>query len=138
VFKPGSDGYESALTHTSAASLDALRAAGRRLVIVEPIPIATKDDDPINCLSSATKVDDCIYQANTHSTPLEDFYRRAQVPGSVWSVDLDRLVCPRLPTCDPVVDGLIVKRDSNHITGAFAAHIADGVGQLLRRDGVLP
>jgi hypothetical protein len=59
------------------------------------------------------------------------------VAGSIWSVDLDHVVCPRLPTCDPVADGIIAKRYSDHITGTFAAHIADPVEAILRQDGVL-
>jgi hypothetical protein len=114
-----------------------LSVPGRKLVIVEPIPIATKEGDPLNCLSSASGVDDCIYQANAQPTPLEQFYRQAAVPNQVWSLDFDRFVCPRLPTCDPVVDGLIVKRDSDHITGTFATHIADEVDALLHQEGIL-
>jgi SGNH domain (fused to AT3 domains) len=138
TFQPGDDGFEKALTDESAASIAKLQADGRKLVIIEAIPIAPKDGDPINCLSSASRVDDCIYQANPQPTPLENFYRDEAAQRSVWSsVDLDRLVCPRLPTCDPVVDGTIVKRDSNHITGTFAANIADRVDAILRDDGVL-
>jgi peptidoglycan/LPS O-acetylase OafA/YrhL len=137
--KPGSDGFERALSDESAASIAQLQAPGRKLVIIEPIPIATKDRDPIDCLSSTGNVGNCIYQANSQSTPLEEFYRSEAAQRAVWSsVDLDKLICPRLPTCDPVVDGLIVKRDSNHITGTFAAHIADRVGDTLRQEGVLP
>ena len=82
---PATSGFEEALTDESAASIAKLRAAGRKLVIIEPIPIATKDDDPINCLSSASSVDDCIYQANPQPTPLEDFYRIEAAQRSVWS-----------------------------------------------------
>ena len=139
MFQPGDDGFEQALTDESAKSIAKLQGDGRKLVIIEPIPIAAKDADPINCLSSTSNADNCIYQATPQSTPLENFYRAEAAQGSVWSsVDLDELICPRLPTCDPVVDGLIVKRDSNHITGTYAAHIAPRVDEVLRQDGVLP
>jgi peptidoglycan/LPS O-acetylase OafA/YrhL len=138
AYKPTSVGFEQALTDESASSIAKLQAPNRRLVIIEPIPIAPKDADPISCLSSTSNVDSCIYEANPTSTPLENFYRTEARQGAVSaSVDLDKLICPRLPACDPVVDGLIVKRDSNHITGAFAAHLADPVEQILRQDGVL-
>jgi peptidoglycan/LPS O-acetylase OafA/YrhL len=137
TFAPDAKGFAAALQETSRKSLNLLATPGRKLVIVEPIPIATKDADPLNCLSSASAVDDCIYQANGQPTALEQFYRQAVVPNQLWSLDFDQFVCPRLPTCDPVVDGLIVKRDSDHITGTFAAHIADEVDALLHEDGVL-
>jgi peptidoglycan/LPS O-acetylase OafA/YrhL len=137
TFAPDANGFEAALQGTSRRSLGLLAKPGRKLVIVEPIPIATKEGDPLNCLSSATAVGDCVYQANGQPTPLEQFYRQTAVPTQVWSVDFDRFVCPRLPTCDPVVDGLIVKRDSDHITGKFAAQIAAEVDALLHQDGIL-
>ena len=40
--------------------------------------------------------------------------------------------------CDPVVNGVIVKRDHNHITGTYAAAISDDVDAMLRQVGVLP
>ncbi len=137
TFQPDAPGFEAALDSSSRVSLNLLSSGGRKIVIVEPIPIATTQDDPLNCLSSASSVDNCIYQANAQPTPLEQFYRQAVVPNQVWSLDFDRFVCPRLPTCDPVVDGLIVKRDSDHITGTYAADIADKVDTLLRQDGII-
>jgi hypothetical protein len=42
----------------------------------------------------------------------------------VWSLNADRLVCPALPTCAPVIDNVIVKRDPSHLTGTFALLVA--------------
>ena len=36
------------------------------------------------------------------------------------SIDFDRQVCPYLPICDPVVDGMVVHHDDNHLTVTFA------------------
>lgn len=36
---------------------------------------------------------------------------------------MDRLVCPYLPICDPVVDGEIVKLDQGHITATYARRV---------------
>ena len=36
------------------------------------------------------------------------------------------------------MDGIIVKRDSNHITGTFSAHLAEAIMARLIHDGVLP
>jgi len=137
AFAPGSVGYDAALRQVSTEALAILGRGGAQVVIIEPIPIAAKVDDPLACISSADALEDCVYSANRTATPIERAYRRAAEPGQVWSVDLDRLVCPRLPTCDPVVDGLIVKRDSNHITGTYAAHLSEAVEARLREIGVL-
>ena len=120
------------------SSLACCAKGGRKVVIIEPIPIAPARHDPLNCLSSATKVEQCIYQANTKPTPLENMYASQVKPGAVWTLDLDRVVCPRFPTCDPVVRGLIVKRDTDHITGKYADDIGESVDAILRAAGVLP
>ncbi|MBV9697537.1 MAG: hypothetical protein JO005_11470, partial [Gammaproteobacteria bacterium] len=38
-------------------------------------------------------------------------------------VDLTDRVCPT-DVCEPVQDGVLVYRDDNHLTGAFARHLA--------------
>jgi hypothetical protein len=119
-------------------SVNLLQQDGRKLVIIEPIPIAPDDADPLNCLSSAKTAEQCAYRATATRSPLERVYAAAERPGTVWSIDLDRLVCPRFPICDPVVHGLIVKRDSNHITGKYADGMGAAVDRILRDDGVLP
>jgi hypothetical protein len=126
------------LRDLTAQSIANLREGGRKLVIIDPIPIARVDDNPLECLSSATEADQCIYQANAKPTPIERIYDRSARPGAVWTVDFDRLVCPRLPTCDPIVNNMIVKRDSDHITGKFAAAMGEAVSTLLHDNGVLP
>ena len=93
--------------------------------------------NPLNCISSATNLDQCIYRATVAPTPLEVFYASAARPGTVWTLDLGRVICPRLPLCDPVVNGTIVKRDSDHITIKFAHDIATTVDTLLHQAGVL-
>ena len=134
----GSTAFAPALEAASARTIARLLADGRQIVVLEPIPIATKADDPLSCLSSAQDEKACEYRANGVPTAIEGFYRSAAKDPDVWSLDLDELVCPRLPACDPVVDDLIVKRDSDHITGTYARHLADAVAALLRAEGILP
>jgi hypothetical protein len=67
--------------------------------------------------------------------PAEELYNRlaAEFDG-VTTLDLDGLTCPRLPVCDAVVDGLVVRRDHNHVTASYLeAHVdqfADAFGEL--------
>ncbi len=136
-FKPTAPGFLPAFQRATTQSLVRLEKPGRKIVIIQPIPIARVKDDPLECLSSATSVDQCIYQANAAPTAVERLYDRDARPGVVSTLDLDRVVCPRLPKCDPVVNGIIVKRDTDHITATFAAAIAVQVDAALHRDGVL-
>ena len=108
------------------------------MVIIDPTPVATNEENPLECLSSATEANQCVYQANAKPTPIEMVYQDSVVPGAVWVMDFDALVCPRLPACDPIVNNIIVKRDSDHITATFAAALAEPISALLHGAGVLP
>ena len=121
------------------ATVAALRADGRKVVIVEPIPIAPDDFSPISCLSQATYEDECRFQGRVGTGWQEKVFRSLdEADDGVWSIDLDRLVCPDLPTCDPVLHGKVVMYDSNHLATGFAATLADGLEKALVDAGVLP
>jgi peptidoglycan/LPS O-acetylase OafA/YrhL len=128
---------ESVLDDASDASLQVLRGSGRQVVILEPLPVAPPPFDPLNCLSKGGDSSQCTYRANRGPTPLERHYRSyADDHDRVVSVDADRLVCPRLPICDPVIGRIIVKRDPTHLTATFARSLVDPMDALLRRSGV--
>ncbi len=118
-------------------SVRALRATGAKLMLIEPIPV-TKFD-PLKCLSAAKTLQQCRYVARPTPDALEQLYRRlAQQDHNVWSVNLDRLVCPFLPICDPVVSGHIVKFDPTHLTEDFAVAIAPQIDAYMKALGVIP
>jgi peptidoglycan/LPS O-acetylase OafA/YrhL len=123
------------LRRTSDATLDRLAAAGLRTVILEPIPIAPVD--PTACLSGANTLGVCAFQADERPLPSELFLRSAsQSRQQMWSLDIDRLACPDLPTCMPMVGGEITRRDKHHLTLAFAESLAPGLFDVLTRAGV--
>ena len=133
-------GFEpvAAATRTSIA---ALRSDSRDVVIVEPLPLPLRpnpDFDPLTCLSRATVLEECRYQARPAPSRLELLYRRiAKRDPKVWSLDLDKVVCPLFPTCDPMIGGLIVKLDKQHVTKAFALSLAPVVDTYLKSVGIL-
>jgi hypothetical protein len=137
LFRPGAAGLQPALRAAMVRSLSLLRKDGRKIVMIDPIPIATTAQDPLNCLSSATTLEQCVYKSNTKPTTVENMYASQVKPGAVYTLDLDRVICPRLPNCDPVVRGLIVKRDNDHITAKYAKAIGPDVDAFLHQDGVL-
>ena len=122
---------------TTERTIDRLVQDGRKVVILEPIPIAPKVD-PTACLSSAVMLSTCAFQANSASLPTEDIERYADLRSpSVWSIDIDRLACPDLPTCMPMVDGMVVRRDRHHLTGTYTRSLSSQMGALLDQAGVL-
>lgn len=58
-----------------------------------------------------------------------------EVPGTYW-LDLTNEFCGS-QFCPPVIDGLTVYRDNNHITATFAAHLAPRVTAALINVGLL-
>ncbi|HEV7525362.1 MAG TPA: acyltransferase family protein [Acidimicrobiia bacterium] len=131
----GDPRLEADLARASKSSLAAMRAPGRKVVVVEPIPVAPTD--PLACLSKGGPIDRCKFATSLTPLGLERYIRSLANGTHLFSIDADLLTCPRRPFCDAVVDGLIVKRDLTHLTGTFAAHLAPKMEVLLRQAGVL-
>ena len=137
VMKNGSPTFFRWIEGTTKRSLDVLRADGRKVLIIEPIPVDPAD--PLTCLSRAKVFEQCTYVVNPNPDPIEHYYRQlAERDGRVWSADIDRLVCPYLPLCDPVVNGQIVKSDATHLTTKFAKSLAPSIDAYLRNNGLIP
>ena len=114
-----------AFLDASDAVVNGLVEQGIDVVIVEPTPLVEPDLDPLACLSDGGSLDDCSFDATEEPTALETEYRRLAELDGVVSVDLDRLACPALPRCMPIVDGTVVFRDHSHMTATYAATLAD-------------
>jgi peptidoglycan/LPS O-acetylase OafA/YrhL len=134
---PGTREFQPQLRIAARASVRALEAKGRKLVILEPLPLAPAELNPLTCLSKAKYLDECRYVA-TKTSPLEKYYRSLADGTNVFTLDLDRLVCPYLPICDPIVRGVVVKRDFQHITAGYSKTLATPLAQILTADGILP
>ncbi len=120
-----------ALAGISGKSLKTLQRPGRRIILLEPVPQAPPDHDPIACLSSRRPLASCAFQANRQPTPLELFYRREGVQPDIDSIDLDHVVCPRWPTCDAIVGDIIARPNTDHITATYALSLAPELAKLI-------
>lgn len=119
------------------AAVSELRDAGRRVVLVEPIPVSPEQE--ISCLSGADHVEDCRVVAHVGPTHEEELFRRLDAgDDELWSLDLDRQVCPYLPICDPIVRGQPVWLDGAHLSAAFSRELADPIEGFFVRNGVVP
>jgi peptidoglycan/LPS O-acetylase OafA/YrhL len=129
---------EDLLRAQSAATVNHLRSRDLRVVIVEPLPVTPKDRDPLDCLSTKGDVAACRFVANARPTQQEQAFRQlAADDPAVWSLDLDSATCPYLPICDPIVDGLVVRRDNTHITTRYARTLVDGLERYFVDNGIL-
>ena len=66
-----------------------------------------------------------------------EFRRLDQEDEGVWSLDLDRDICPFLPICDPIVQGVPVRLDGSHLSASFAEQLAGPLEAFLVDNGVL-
>jgi peptidoglycan/LPS O-acetylase OafA/YrhL len=129
--------FEKALIQVTADSLHALQAPGRRIVILEPVPAAPRD--PLFCLSQGGTIPRCSFRASHGPSRLERYFRElAKSESDVTTVDLDRVVCPRLPRCDAVVGNIISWRDIAHITATYAQTLEPQVDAILKRQHIIP
>ena len=124
---------------TTLRTLVTLAVDGRQVVVVEPMPSGPIGFEPLDCIATAGN---CTFAAATTPTPLEQLVRTvaAGAPRSdgadVFTLDLDRLVCPRWPACDPVVGDVITRRDGAHLTATFAESLWTHVDDALHRMGI--
>ena len=111
VHDTGSPELSAWLDKTTIDSLAELRAGVRKVVLIEPTPYEPHFD-PLACLSQARVVEQCRYVAAAGPSGLEQLYRRLDKQDDhVWSLDLDHVVCPYFPICDPIVNHQVTKID---------------------------
>lgn len=134
---PANRSLNQVIADATAASLVRLTADGARVVILEPLPYA--NFDPVECLSGATTVADCSYQTPTVPYPTESIYRSEAIENSdVFSLDYDRIACPFLPTCVPMIDGELVFRNEFHLSNHWIMSHTDDLWAILTDSGAIP
>jgi peptidoglycan/LPS O-acetylase OafA/YrhL len=126
---------------TTKSSVAALRAGGSSVLLVEPVPIPKAPSpffDPYKCLQKSKVQEECRYTADASPSAVDLLYRDvAKQTTGVYSLDLDRQVCPLLPICDPVIGGQIVKLDPSHLTADFSVTLAPYVETYMKSVGLL-
>ncbi|GAA1963153.1 acyltransferase family protein [Nocardioides panacihumi] len=123
------------LSRTVSDTARELAAKGYGVAIVEPVPIS--NDNVMSCLSGARFADQCQFPADGPSRAERSYRRLArEVPG-VHDIDIDPIVCPRLPMCDAVTSGMVTRLDHDHLTPRFSVSIAGELDDLLHQEGAL-
>jgi hypothetical protein len=125
------------LDEITERSLDSLEEGGRPVVVFEPIPPVPTSYNPAVCLAEAEVVEECRFTASPAPAELEEPYRRLDADDDrMWSVDIDELVCPFLPICDPIVNGDVVRIYGHHLTAQFAASIEPAIEKYFEDSGI--
>lgn len=110
---------EERLPALTVDSARALTADGRKLIIVETTPIGDPFN-PVDCLSGAELISSCTFEVPEDLNAMNQSARQvANDNDDVATVDLEPMICPQAPLCIPILDDLVVWRDSNHVTLEF-------------------
>jgi hypothetical protein len=129
--------FERMVKTDTQRSIEQLERSAGKVLIIEPVPATDADHDPYKCLSKSKTLEECRFVANLAPTPLELFYRQTANNRTTFDVDIDKLVCPFMPICDPAIGGQIVRFDPEHITPRFAVSLADPMTIFLRDDRLI-
>ena len=124
-------GAEAAWRSGATATFARLKGVAPRILVIRDTP--RPDGNVPRCLSQhADDPDRCTFDRATH-TDLDAPLARAEQaadPRRVRLVDLTSTLCPD-ETC-PVVDkGVVMYRDSHHLTAKYAATLADPLGDAI-------
>jgi peptidoglycan/LPS O-acetylase OafA/YrhL len=146
VTEAGSIGVEAAaddpradeIRRATEASAGAILATGAHLMVIEPLPRTEDRWNPLTCLGEVTYQEQCRFR--TSDNPLwheVDLRALATEHEAMTTLDLDRVVCPALPICDPFVDGIVARWDGAHLSRQFGLTLDDDLEAAMRERGVL-
>ena len=132
------EGLGHLLYDTTEATLRELSESGIRSVVVHSIWLPPDSvGDPLDCLASVQKVQQCRVPVSPEPGLLDAYYLAAasQIE-DVHTIDINPAMCPAAPVCDPVLDGIPVWRDPGHYTPAVILHRKAKVWRAIERTGV--
>lgn len=132
------DSLATLLYDTTTGTLHDLVTAGRRALVVQSIWLpTTKQGDPLDCLASSRKVQQCRVPISPVPRLFDaDYLSAAARWPDVRTIDINSLMCPAAPVCDAVQDGMPVWRDRNHYSPALIARHRVEIWSMIKQSGV--
>jgi peptidoglycan/LPS O-acetylase OafA/YrhL len=129
---PGDDRPDKPLTGLLAESarrtFRSLDALGVQTLVVHGVwsPVEAYGD-PLDCLAKARRTSQCRVPVSPLNGVLDALYRtEAAVDPDVADLNLNPIVCPTAPICEPLYKGVPVWRDRLHFTpGVLVKHSAE-------------
>jgi hypothetical protein len=140
---PGDDRPEKPLTELLAESarrtFRGLDRLGVQTLVVHGVwSPAESYGDPLDCLAKAHRVEQCRVPVAPLNGVLDALYRTeaAQNP-RVADLNLNPIVCPTAPICEPLYRGVPVWRDRLHYTPRVLLEHRDAIWQAIEETGAL-
>ncbi len=83
-------------------------------------------------------VESCRFVARPGPSWLELLERdEAARSDQITTTDLDRLICPFLPICDPIVGGKVVFWNQEHMAEGYSRSLAPALATYLEDQGLI-
>jgi hypothetical protein len=125
-------------TADTEKSVKTMVASAGKVLVVGPVPTAPQGTDPFACLTRSKYLEDCRFVADDKDKPTQVIYEGVADNKRAYAANFDKLLCPYLPICDPVVNGTIVRKDPQHISATFADSLTPAVTFYLQGTGLIP
>jgi len=132
--------HDSSGRHTDSATVDRAAYAGyvgllhavapsaARTVWIRDVPALP--EDPGTCLSTHHSLGDCLFPPDSTQQAGADLQMKAARASGVATLDMDDWFCWK-DECPMVVGSDVTHRDTNHLTTAYAASLAQPLGTKL-------
>lgn len=140
---PNSPTLEQRHYETAKNTAAMIHAAGARLIMVKAL-LGTSGyekggPDPLDCLARATHLGDCAVVPPLEKPFTDGFLDAiAATTDETAALDLNPVLCPDAPLCRPVIDGTVVWKDPDHVTGTYLDQHREAIWERITRTGLVP
>lgn len=91
-----------------------------------------KGPDPLDCLARAKRVGECKVLRPAEDAFVDSFLETiAATHANAATIDINPLICPKEVVCSPVMHGVPVWRNNNHLAGTISELISDDLWKLI-------
>ena len=117
------------MVESTDATLSEIEAQGVRALVLESIWLPPPEmGNPLDCLASARRVEQCRVAVRPRSELMDSLYLAADARSDdIFTADLNPIMCPSAPVCDAMLGRIPVWRDSLHYSPGILESRSDQV-----------
>jgi hypothetical protein len=131
---------EELLADSTQRTVELVNDAGAKAVMIRSTMgtegFDVKGFDPLDCLARAERLRDCTVTPPLDRPVADGIYDTTAIGNDEAAVvDINPVFCPDAPACRPILDGEVVWRDENHLTGSITRARREGIWEVLQETG---
>ncbi len=120
---------------TATETIERLESLGIPILIIEPVIEVVRD--PLDCLSGAQFIDECEIVPRPISPDKDIIRSLARDHSGAFSADPNQLLaCSDFGGCPAMIEGVVVRRDTHHLSVEFAEANAAWLWKQMQDTGV--